>query len=57
MLTYIKSPYNYVENTHATTSSIVKIVITDNKGRRLNLDDLDDPVDMAVDMSKVNKID
>ncbi|XP_061188668.1 uncharacterized protein LOC133196830 [Saccostrea echinata] len=53
VLTYIKSPYNYVNNTEATSSSIVKPVVTDKKGKRLNLNDLDDPVDMAVDMSQV----
>lgn len=54
MLTYIKSPYNYVNNTEATTSAIVKVVISDKKGKRLDLKDLDDPVDMAVDMTQVS---
>jgi hypothetical protein len=53
VLAYIKSPYNYVNNTQATTSAIVKVVITDAKGKRLDLQDLDDPVDMAVDMTQV----
>lgn len=54
VLTYIQSPYKYVNNTDATTSSTVKVVITDKKGKQLKLRDLDDPVDMAVDMTKVN---
>lgn len=43
-----------MNNTDATTSSTVKVVITDKKGNQLKLRDLDDPVDMAVDMTKVN---
>ncbi|XP_065927493.1 uncharacterized protein [Magallana gigas] len=53
VLTYIQSPYKYVNNTDATTSSTVKVVITDKKGKQLKLRDLDDPVDMAVDMTKI----
>lgn len=54
VLTYIQSPYKYVKNTDATTSATVKVVITDRKGKQFKLRDLDDPVDMAVDMTKVN---
>lgn len=43
-----------MNNTDATTSSTVKVVITDRKGKQFKLRDLDDPVDMAVDMTKVN---
>lgn len=43
-----------MKNTDATTSATVKVVITDRKGKQFKLRDLDDPVDMAVDMTKVN---
>ena len=52
-MTYIRSPYGYVNNTDAVDSGIIKVVITDKNGDKINLDDLDDPVDMTVDMSKV----
>lgn len=53
MLTYVSSPYGYVNNTNAVDSGIIKVVITDKKGNKTNLNDMDDPVDMTVDMSKV----
>ena len=52
-MTYIRSPYGYVNNTDAVDSGIIKVVITDKNGDKINLNDLDDPVDMTVDMSKV----
>ena len=52
-MTYIRSPYGYVNNTDAVDSGIIKVVITDKNGDKINLNDLDDPVDMTVDMSQV----
>ena len=52
-MTYIRSPYGYVNNTDAVDSGIIKVVITDKNGDKINLNDLDDPVDMMVDMSQV----
>lgn len=54
-MTYVKSPYGYVNNTNAVDSGIIKVVITDKKGNKTNLDDIDDPVDMTVDMSQVGR--
>lgn len=42
-----------MNNTDAVDSGIIKVVITDKNGDKINLNDLDDPVDMTVDMSKV----
>lgn len=55
VLTYVKSPYGYVNNTNAVDSGIIKVVITDKKGNKTNLNDIDDPVDMTVDMSQVGR--
>lgn len=55
VLTYIRSPYGYVNNTNAVDSGIIKVVITDKKGNKTNLNDMDDPVDMTVDMSEVGR--
>lgn len=54
-MTYVKSPYGYVNNTNAVDSGIIKVVITDKKGNKTNLNDIDDPVDMTVDMSQVRR--
>lgn len=42
-----------MNNTKTVDSGILKVVITDKNGDKTNLNDLDDPVDMTIDMSKV----
>ncbi|XP_062589813.1 uncharacterized protein LOC134251420 [Saccostrea cucullata] len=52
VLTYHKSPYGFVKNMDAVASGVIKVVVTDKNGKRIDLRDKDDPVDMSVDMTQ-----
>lgn len=47
---YVKSFYGYVNNINVVDFGIIKVVIMDKKGNKINLNDIDDFVDMIVDM-------
>lgn len=53
VLTYHKSPYGFVNNKDAVDSGVLKVFVTDKNGKRIELRDKDDPVDMTLDMTKV----
>nr|XP_022343334.1 uncharacterized protein LOC111136637 [Crassostrea virginica] len=53
VLTYHKSPYGFVENKDAVGSGVLKVFVTDKNGKRIDLRDKDDPVDMTLDMTQL----
>uniref|UniRef100_K1QZL5 Polycystic kidney disease protein 1-like 2 n=1 Tax=Magallana gigas TaxID=29159 RepID=K1QZL5_MAGGI len=46
------SPYGFVNNKDAVDSGVLKVFVTDKNGKRIELRDKDDPVDMTLDMTK-----
>lgn len=42
-----------MENKDAVGSGVLKVFVTDKNGKRIDLRDKDDPVDMTLDMTQV----